>query len=106
MSTLLVFVTGVLLRIGIPVALTAGLFYLLNRLDRRWQKEAKTFPAAVVGKPCWEVKGCPPEKKKECPAFAQPKVPCWQVFRTKDGVLKESCLGCEIFRGAPAPVRS
>jgi hypothetical protein len=31
-------------------------------------------------------------------------VPCWQVFRGKDGQLQERCLACEIFRRSPAPV--
>jgi hypothetical protein len=106
MNTALVFVIGVLLRIGIPLALTSVIFYLLRRLDERWQKEAQVIPVAVAGKPCWEIKGCSAQKKKACPAFAQPKVPCWQVFRAKDGVMKEACLGCAVFRLASAPVLS
>jgi hypothetical protein len=106
MSAGLVFVIGVALRIGVPAALTAVVFYLLRGLDERWQQEAKVVPVAVAGKPCWEIKGCPPEKKKKCPAAARPAVPCWQVFRAKDGVLKEACLGCAVFRLASAPVPS
>jgi hypothetical protein len=106
MSLTAVLVLGILLRIGLPLASTAVLFFLLRRLDERWRKEARVFPVAVPGKPCWEIKGCSKAKIDNCPAAAQPKVPCWQVFRSKNGVLKETCLGCEVFRQAPVPVRT
>jgi len=31
-------------------------------------------------------------------------MPCWQVYRAKDGRLLDACLGCKIFLGAPVPV--
>ncbi len=98
------FLIGLLLRLGIPLVLTVLMILLLNQLDRRWQKEAVAIPVISPEKACWEIKGCPPEKQKTCAAAAQPKVPCWQVFRAKDGTLKDSCLGCEVFRSAPAPL--
>jgi hypothetical protein len=49
------------------------------------------------------MKGCSEEKRQNCPAFSQTGVPCWQVFRTKNGLLKEACLECEVFRQAPIP---
>jgi hypothetical protein len=101
-------VAGVLLRIGVPLAVTALLAWLLRRLDERWQHHAAAqradMPAArfpgVVEK-CWDAKNCLPEKRDKCPAYANPKTPCWQVFRGKDRLLRESCLGCAIFRRAP-----
>jgi hypothetical protein len=105
MNTTILFILGSLLRIGIPVAITAVILYLLNRLDKRWQKEAIITPVIPTGKPCWEVKGCSAQKMKNCPAASQPYVPCWQVFRGKDGVLKDACLECEVFRQSPAPVK-
>jgi hypothetical protein len=105
LNTFLTFALGLILRIGIPLAVTAGVIYLLHRLDQRWQKEALSVPlAAPGGKPCWEVKECPDARHKACPAAAQPKVPCWQVFRSKTGLLREECLGCDVFRQASAPV--
>ena len=80
MTNVLVFITGILLRIGIPLVVTLVVLYFLQRLDKRWQKEAKIIPAAVSGKPCWEINGCSQDQKKNCPAVAQPKIPCWQVF--------------------------
>jgi hypothetical protein len=105
MDVVLTFLLGVLFRLGIPIAVTALVLVFLHRLDRRWQKEALALPVVPAGKPCWEIKGCPEETKKNCPATAQPKTPCWQVFRTRDGVMKEACLGCDVFRQAPLPVR-
>jgi hypothetical protein len=106
MSVVLTFVIGLLLRLGIPLAVTALVLYLLHRLDARWRKEALALPVVASGRPCWEIKGCTEDKKKNCPAAAQPNIPCWQVFRAKDGVMKETCLGCDVFRQAPVPVRA
>jgi len=105
LNTFLTVALGLILRIGIPVALTAGIIYLLHRLDQRWQKEALSLPVvAPTGKPCWEVKGCPEARHKACLAAAQPGVPCWQVFRSKNGILREDCLSCEVFRQASVPM--
>ncbi len=101
----LLFLFGMILRIGIPVAVTIATIALLRRLDRRWQKESLALPVIPAGKPCWEVKGCSEEKKKNCPAAAQPNTACWQVFRSGSGALKETCLGCDVFRQAPVPVQ-
>ena len=103
MNTVLTIILGLLLRIGIPAAVTALIFFLLRRLDKRWQKEAEAIPVINSQRPCWEIKGCTEEKRQNCPAFSQTGVPCWQVFRTKNGLLREDCLGCEVFRQAPVP---
>ena len=103
MDAAVTFVLGLLLRIGIPVAVTALIFFLLRRLDERWQKEAMAIPVVSNQPPCWEIKGCSEEKRKNCPASTQADTPCWQVFRTKNGLLKETCLGCDVFRLASVP---
>ena len=106
MDIVITFLLGLLVRLGLPIAVTAVLLVLLHRLDQRWQKEALALPVVPAGKPCWEIKGCPEQAKKDCPALLQPLKPCWQVFREKDGVMKEACLGCDVFRQAPVPVRA
>jgi hypothetical protein len=106
MDVVLTFLFGLLLRLGIPISITAIAFALLHRLDKRWREEALHLPVVPAGKPCWEIKGCSEEKKKSCPAVAQPNTPCWQVFRTRDGVMKEACLGCNVFRQAPIPFQA
>ena len=106
MDIAITFLLGLLLRLGIPIAVTALLLVLLHRLDKRWQKEALALPVVPAGKRCWEIKGCPEQQRKDCPAAQQTGKPCWQVFRAKDGVMKEACLGCDVFRQAPVPIRA
>lgn len=99
---------GVLiLRIGLPVGMTAVIVWLLKRLDTHWQEEAPLPEIlAPAGTPCWERHNCPPEKRATCAAYLNPKVPCWQMYRQPDGVLREGCIGCDVFREAPIPAYS
>lgn len=104
-TVLLSIVLGLIIRIGLPIAATALMILFLRRLDNRWKAEARanlTIPMA--SRPCWEVKKCNPENIKNCPAAAQTASPCWQFFRTEQGILKETCLGCEVFQQAPLPI--
>ena len=99
-------ITGLLLRIGIPILFTGGLVYLLGQLDARWQKEAmqQRNPVLETGqKPCWEQKGCSPDQIAACPA-AKSAEPCWQAMRQSNGYLPQKCLDCQVFRNAPIPV--
>lgn len=43
----LVLIGMIVLRIGIPLAITAGLVYVLKRLDRKWEKEAQAQQGLV-----------------------------------------------------------
>jgi hypothetical protein len=110
-TTLIVFFAGVLLRIGIPVALTIVLIWAFAKLDARWKREAALHaserPASAIqarNTGCWKVHGCSEEGRKRCPAYNRLDLPCWQVFRREDGQLKERCLGCQVFANAPLPV--
>jgi hypothetical protein len=103
-STLIVFLAGVFIRLALPVAATLIAIYFLHRLDMRWQKEAESHSDIQVEKPeCWEIKNCPPEQRLSCTANSSPQ-PCWQVRRLQNGYLREDCLTCKVFLGAPAPV--
>ena len=106
-NVLLTIVSGLTLRIGLPVAVTALVIHFLGRLDNQWRAEAKArllVPVALSSKPCWEVKKCNPEHMKTCLAAQQSASPCWQFYRSEQGVLKENCLGCDVFRQAPLPI--
>ena len=103
MDLIFTFILGLLLRIGIPVTVTALVLFLLKRLDERWQKEALALPVVNTRQPCWEKKGCAEAKRKSCLAYNQFNIPCWQVFRTNNGRLQEGCLECDVFRLAPVP---
>lgn len=103
---------GILIRIGIPVLITIIAGWLLYRLDTRWQEETRREAAAqgkslmVANSGCWDVHHCSEENKAKCPAYAHPEIPCWQNFRSQNGELKESCIGCEVLKHAPVPVRA
>jgi hypothetical protein len=106
LNPLLAVIAGFALRLAIPIAITAIAIYFLRRLDTRWQAEAEELlllPAVEKPK-CWEVHNCPPEKRKSCPGY-QSEQPCWQAFREENGYLQERCLGCDVFRQAPIPVK-
>jgi hypothetical protein len=105
LPTLFVFLAGLALRLAVPIGVTALVVILLRRLDLRWQAEAALQHTAAPAQPCWKLKDCPEQKHANCPAASQ-NVPCWQVFRQKNGYLQEACLGCEVFRRAPTPAHA
>jgi len=94
--------SGLLLRLAIPIAATLLVIYILRRLDKRWQAEAELEPVPVEKIECWKIKGCPPENVKQC-AAAQSPLPCWQYKRLPNGYLRENCLSCPVFVEAPVP---
>ncbi len=110
LNDIVYFLLGLIARLGIPVALTVLLARWLARLDARWQEEARRgvqpLPGAnlIRNTGCWDVKHCAPEQKAKCLAFARQEIPCWQVFRQKNGALREGCTGCVVFVKAPVPV--
>ena len=102
---------GLVVRIGIPIGLTALLIFLLRRLDASWQQQAQRDLLAVpVLRPanpgCWDIKHCSAEQRANCSAYAHPDTPCWQHYREKGGSLQQRCLGCDIFQTAPLPVNT
>lgn len=102
MNEILAIIVGLLVRLGLPVLITLVVVVLLHKLDARWQAESRQLAVYNQQSPCWEVKNCPPEKQAQCLA-AHGEEPCWQVFRTADGTLKEECLSCDVFIEAPIP---
>ena len=101
-TSLFAILTGLLLRLAIPIAGTIILIYLLRKLDAHWQTEAQLSPVPVQKAECWNVKGCSSAQKKNCPAASSP-LPCWQVFRQPNGYLQEQCIACSVFIDAPTP---
>jgi hypothetical protein len=101
-TSLLAILTGLIVRLAIPIAGTVILVYFLRKLDANWQAEAQlpTVPAQKVE--CWKLKGCSPKQQKDCVAFSSP-LPCWQVYRKPNGYLQEECISCEVFIDAPIP---
>ncbi len=101
-TSLLAILTGLLLRLAIPIAGTVILIYFLRRLDAHWRAEAQLPRTPAPKAECWKVKGCSPAQKKNCKAASSP-LPCWQVFRQPNGYLQEECLACDVFVNAPIP---
>mgnify|MGYP001412411865 CR=1 FL=1 len=104
LDTALVILIGLLLRFGLPLAITVAVVVILRKLDARWQAEAGQLPPAVEVEKisCWDVKNCTPEQMSKCPAPTSTQ-PCWQIHRQMNGYLHERCLTCEIFNQAPLP---
>lgn len=93
---------GLLLRLAIPIVLTAAAITFLRRLDANWQSEARYAPLSVEKPQCWKTKNCTTAQRKACPAVKSP-IPCWQVFRQPNGYLHEKCLTCDVLARAPLP---
>jgi hypothetical protein len=94
------FLMGILLRIAVPVGVTAFVVGLLRYLDALWQAEAMRKAMKVGGAmipiqnlKCWDIHECPPERKAKCPAYLNPNIPCWQAHCVH-GQLQEACRAC------------
>jgi hypothetical protein len=92
---------GIAARIALPILVTALAVHFLRRLDARWQSEAKNVPSRAEKPACWEIMGCSPARRKDCPGYVS-ALPCWQARRLSNGYLREECLACKVFLKAPA----
>jgi hypothetical protein len=99
--TLLAILTGVTLRLVIPILITVVAVFFLRKLDAHWQSEGKLAPLSVKKPECWKINNCPSALLKTCPGFLSP-LPCWQARRLPNGYLRDECFKCKIFRSAPA----
>ena len=104
-TSLFVILTGLSVRLIIPIAVTALIVYLLHRLDVRWQAEAGRERAALKkvddDMPCWKEQGLAIDEIKM--RAAKDDQPCWQTHRMVNGYLREACLSCDVFLSAPIP---
>lgn len=93
-----------LLRIGIPLAITFLITYLIDRFVTG-KSPARTIDAetpemdqeAPFFVPCWESKDCPPEKHAACQVTNRPGIPCWLTMQLTKGHLSTECLDCPVF---------
>lgn len=102
MTSIMVVLTSLLIRIAVPALLMLGLVYLLRHLDAHWQEEAiyRQKLEAADEEQTWELKSCSIEGISHTPALHSSE-PCWQVFRKTNGYLHEECLRCKVFRASP-----
>jgi len=81
LTDILVLIGMFALRFGVPLAIVMGLGYLLKRLDRRWEKEARAqqHAAQVTEQPAKRPGGRPimpiPAPRKKSPTPKWPFVP-------------------------------
>lgn len=103
MNTFLALVTGVVLRLFVPLIVTALIVYVLHKLDARWQVEAESEHAQLIKDemPCWKEQGLFTDEIKKRSAGVHSF--CWQSHRLVNGYLSERCLHCEVFLSAPLP---
>jgi hypothetical protein len=73
MNSILVVLSGLFLRLVLPILATALAVLVLRILSRRWQAEH-----GGVG-----------------------NMLCWQTHRLPNGYLKDECLNCDVFISAP-----
>jgi hypothetical protein len=104
-SAALAVLTGLAVRLMIPILITVLVVIVLTSLDKRWQTEATTTAPQVQKPACWDIKHCSAEQRKTCAGFRS-DAPCWQAFRLTNGYLDQKCLGCPVFAPAPALHRS
>ena len=90
---------GILLRLAIPIALTALIAWYFFRLDARWQKESMREQSKQIlsikvdsSTRCWEVMDCQAGKRGQCAAYGKEQA-CWEQFSEGD-VLAKKCLAC------------
>ena len=82
---------------NVPVHVERQFFFLLSRFERK----------SKSNKPCWTVKKCTPEQRRQCPAweFSSGDL-CWFINGTVcDGISQKDwnekmkiCRSCEVFR--------
>lgn len=94
--------TGLALRLLIPILITGLIVVGLSRLDKRWQTEALPSPLQIEKPQCWKTNGCSTYKRRNCPGYKS-DLPCWQVFRRSNGYLSQKCLDCRVLVAAPVP---
>lgn len=111
--SVLVFLLGVLVRLVLPLTVTALFVWLLRTLDAHWQADAREArrraiaPATATPRvPCWVINNCSAERRAVCPIYGNAEVICWQYFRDGQGSLRDDCLSCDVFRNAPMPVQA
>ncbi len=104
--SILAVLTGLFVRLMVPLAITMLVVYFLHRLDVRWQTEAENERAMLVKDegPCWKEQGLSMDEIKMRAAKNTPS--CWQTHRLSNGYLREDCLDCEVFISAPIPAPS
>lgn len=103
LTSILVLLAGIFIRLVVPLGLTALVVFFLRKLDARWQVEAELEKKLLAKDetPCWREQGLSVDRIAQVSAASGK--PCWQIKRLPNGYLREECLDCEVFLSAPMP---
>jgi hypothetical protein len=108
-----------ILRLAVPLAVTAAVVYAFHRLDVKWQTEAwagwraeleqdggasTVSWLARLANPCWQEKGCEQSAVAKCAAHKHSSLPCWMARRRAEGWLPTMCYNCDRFATMPSLV--
>jgi hypothetical protein len=103
------------LRIGVPVIVTLGVGYWLEKKLRpadtqtaqREIRRGTIIPSPRVSRragsssvqavPCWDVKHCDPVAREQCAAYKRPDLPCWLALQAAGGKVRAECADCELY---------
>lgn len=99
-------------RCVLPIALTLGIGYAMNRWVSRAeaQEAAAKEPPAPVGipimameerLPCWVLRNCDEATRSHCPA-GKGVVACWVARLRVEGTLPAGCADCPLYEVPPA----
>ena len=47
--------------------------------------------------PCWGIRNCPEESRRDCPAFFEHTTPCWTVAGKPWECASAECRGCTVY---------
>ncbi len=93
-------ILGFIIRLAVPLGITVGLAWLLQRLDTRWRAEGLQQPLTAKGvriplhlARCWDINNCAPTQRNACPAHQNPNMECWDVMRV-NGHIQDACRRC------------
>lgn len=99
------------LRCVLPIALTAFIGYMMNRLVDHWDAAdaaaevvpPKSIPVMAVQSkvPCWVLRNCDETKRAGCPAGTG-LVTCWLARLRVEGTIPASCADCPLY-DSPSP---
>jgi len=104
-SAALAVLTGLAVRLLLPILVTGFVVVALSQLDKRWRGEGSANRLRVEKPECWKTQRCASSSRKDCPAYRS-ALPCWQVFRLSNGYLDEKCLACPVLIKAPVPLQT
>ena len=99
----------VLVRIGIPIALTyAAGRWLEKRLAPPEVSEEEKEPARqtpqytrsgkIIRIHCWDVNHCDQTRRAQCAATQHPDLPCWLALQAEGGKIHEQCFTCAFYK--------